>query len=204
MFVSVSVRESCLHAVRVLDVVPVARRCGNLLLVGDRHRFSDLDFLFNSPQFCDFLINFDWDLLLDSDLDRNRDLDLSKDLDFDGRVYHNRGLDLRRDFDLDLDHFDNGLEIFLLDTNNVGHVYGLFNDLFGRDFDFLRDLNKLGYFDRHSLDEVLGNFDDSGNADLDSLRLGGGDLSGRAGAQGLAAAATILSEATALGLVAGA
>jgi len=199
-----SMRKPGLHAVLVRDVMPMAWRCCNLLLVCDCHRFSDLDFLFDSPQFCDFLINFYWDLFLDGDFDRNRDLDLSEDLDFDGCVNHNGSLDLLGHFDLDLLHFDHGLEIFLLDLNNVGHVHGLFNDLFGRDFDFLRDLNKLGYFDRHGLDEVLGDFDDSGNADLDGFGLSGGDLGGSACAQGLAAAATKLAFAGALGLVAGA
>lgn len=197
-------REPSLHAVLVRDVMPMAWRCRNLLLVCDRHRFSNLDFLFNGPQFCDFLINFDWDLFLDANFDRNRHLDLSKDLDLDGSVNHNRGLDLLGHFDLDLLHFDDGLEIFLLDLNNVGHVYGLLHDLFGRDFDFLRDLNELGYFDRHSLDEVLGDSDDAGNADLDGLGFSGGDLGGSAGAHWLAAAAASLSIAAALGLVAGA
>lgn len=204
LLVAVSMRQSSLHAVLVRDVMPMAWRCRNLLLVCDRHRFSNLDFLFNSPQFCDFLINFDWDLLLDSNFDRDRDLDLSKDFDLHGRVNHNGGLDLLGHFDLDFLHFDDGLEIFLLDLNNVGHVHGLFYDLFGWDFDFLGDLNELGYFDRHSLDKVLGDFDNAGNADLDGLRLSGGDLSGGAGAQGLAAAAASLSLAGALGLVAGA
>lgn len=170
-FVSVRVRDACTHLVGVLDVMPVAWRCRDLFLEGYSDGFLDVDHLLDGPQFCDFMIDFDWDFFLDGDFYGYGDLLLPHDLDLNGGVDHDGSLDLGGDFDLDLFHFDDGFEEFLLDLDHVRDHHLFFNEAFGRDFDFFVDLDEFGDLDRNSLDEVLGDFDDAGNADLNGLGL---------------------------------
>ena len=196
------VRETVTYHVFMVDVMPVAWRCSDLLLVCNSNRLGHLDFLFNCSHLCDFMINFNGDFLLNFNFLSIRDLLLSEHFDLDRGIDHLCILNLFGDLNLDVLHLDHGLKVFLLNIDNERYHHFLLNHAGGRDFDVSIDLDEFGHFDGHSLDVVLGDLDDAGSADFDGFGLGSGDLRRCAGAPRLAAATAALAKARALALVA--
>lgn len=191
--------HALIDVVRVLDVMPVARGAGDLLLHLDRHRrlnhhlFHDRTLLENfDVLLCRhvYLDRYDYShrhLVVSEDLNLLRDLDEAVFHDFSGHVALNF---LVNDFSghvLFLDLLNFGLS----DRDGIDVLFG-FRNVDG-------DLNNGRVLDRNRFNVGLGHFDLCGNRNDFVLHGGDDDLVG-AGADGRAAAAAYLTLAGAVSL----
>lgn len=183
------------------NIVPVARRGGNFFFILDGNGDFDVDVLQGSTLFCNLLVNFDGNVDLDGNLCGNGDPTFFQDLHFDGDVNHVPFFDLMGHFNFDLLVYEGRVIVFLFNIDDIRYLFsnclkaGLWL------FDFDRDLNHGGHFNRHHFYIILRHLDLF--RPLDHLLFSGGEHAWRTRARGVAAGAVYFTVAGAFLLIAG-
>jgi hypothetical protein len=156
VFVVMGVCQADLDVVLVLDIVPMARRRSDSLVINDGYGNFDVDSFHGGTLFGHLLVDLDryvnlhWYILRDGYFAFFEHLDLHRHVNHD--------LLLNLDGHLDLDHLVNDSRDFvlLLDVDDLGHLMGdRFEDSLGF-FNNLLDLDHGRHLDGHSLDVVFG------------------------------------------------
>jgi hypothetical protein len=147
--------QADLDVVLVLDIVPMAGRRSDSLVVDDGYGNFDVDRFHGGALFGHLLVDLDGYVNLYGDVFRDGYFAFFEDLDLYRDVNHDLLLDLEGN--LDLDHLVNDSRYFvlLLDVDDLGHLMcdrledglGLFNNCL--------DLDHGRHLDGHRLDVVL-------------------------------------------------
>ena len=190
------VRHARLVAMRVLNIMPVARRAGNRFLDLDSCGHFDLDLLHRRLHLNDFMVFLHWHVYSEILHYDDRNLTLSFHFDLNRHVDPLHGRFLQRDLLCSVDVVDFGTIVGLIEHGYLRHVNFDFLDDQRRHFNDFVDHVDLGNFASDRINVILrylnlfGGYDDLGLSRRDHRR-GAGTLRVAAGAVRLAITVTV-------------
>ena len=158
VFMAMSMSQSYSHVMRVLDVVPMARRRRDLLFILHSHRNLDINVNKDSTLFDDLFFNLHRYFYIHIYVNSDRDSSLLKHFNLNWHFNLNLFGSLDRYFNLHIVHLDDRFLILLLYFNYERNHICNFSILFLRLHDSKLFHDNLRHFHRDSLNVVLGDY----------------------------------------------